>query len=166
MTAVNWLEIEIKNEDHHTEGELGNSCIDVNTLLMLVEQAKEMHRAEHGKTWDKAIESHENRGHNIERSWCDFDEYYKETFGSNVSSDVELPQPKISDEEKNDEYLLKCLTIFSKKLLESEKSKNDEISDEEIEKASYKFWEFKEHTQSTCWKMGAKWYKEQLKKRQ
>jgi hypothetical protein len=38
-----------------------------------------------------------------------------------------------------------------------------EISDEEIEKASYKFWEFKEHTQSTCWKMGAKWYREQLK---
>ena len=41
-----------------------------------------------------------------------------------------------------------------------------EISDEEIEKASYKFWEFKEHTQSTCWKKGAKWYREQLKQRQ
>ena len=42
QTAVEWLEIEIKNEDHHTEGELGNSCIDVNTLLMLLEQAKQM----------------------------------------------------------------------------------------------------------------------------
>jgi hypothetical protein len=44
MTAVQWLEIEIKNEDYHTEGELGNLCIDVNTLLMLVEKAKEMER--------------------------------------------------------------------------------------------------------------------------
>jgi hypothetical protein len=40
-----------------------------------------------------------------------------------------------------------------------------EISDEEIEKASYGFWQFNEHTQSTCWKMGAKWYREQLKQR-
>jgi hypothetical protein len=39
------------------------------------------------------------------------------------------------------------------------------ISDEEIEKASYKFWQFKEHTLSTCWKMGAKWYREQLKQK-
>ena len=42
MKALEWLQKEIKNEDHHTEGELGNSCIDVNTLLMLVEQAKQM----------------------------------------------------------------------------------------------------------------------------
>jgi hypothetical protein len=44
QTAIQWLEIEIKNEDHHTEGELGNACIDVNTLLMLVEQAREMEK--------------------------------------------------------------------------------------------------------------------------
>jgi hypothetical protein len=73
------------------------------------EQAIEMHRAEHAKTWDKAIESHENRGHNIKRSWCDFYEYYKETFESKVSGDVELPQPKISNEEmkKEHHYLVK-----------------------------------------------------------
>jgi hypothetical protein len=46
QTAVDWLEIQIKNEDHHTEGELGNACIDVNTLLMLVEQTKEMEKQE------------------------------------------------------------------------------------------------------------------------
>jgi predicted NBD/HSP70 family sugar kinase len=40
-----------------------------------------------------------------------------------------------------------------------------ELSDEEIEKASYKFWEFKEHTASSAWKMGAKWYREQLKEK-
>ena len=34
---------------------------------------------------------------------------------------------ELSDDEKNDEYLLKCLTIFSNKLLESEQSKNDGI---------------------------------------
>ena len=44
MTAVEWLIDQIKNEDHHTEGELGNSCIDVNTLLMLCEQAKQMEK--------------------------------------------------------------------------------------------------------------------------
>ena len=42
QTAVEWLIDQIKNEDYHTEGELGNSCIDVNTLLMLCEQAKQM----------------------------------------------------------------------------------------------------------------------------
>ena len=38
-----------------------------------------------------------------------------------------------------------------------------ELSDEEIEKASYEFWQFNENNQSTCWKLGAKWYREQLK---
>lgn len=49
---------------------------------------------------------------------------------------------------------------------DKEKSENPIISDDEINKASYKFWEFNEHTQSTCWKMGAKWYREQLKSKQ
>ena len=50
QTAVDWLEKEIKNEDHHTEGELGNACIDVNTLLMLLEQAKQMEKEQNNHT--------------------------------------------------------------------------------------------------------------------
>lgn len=30
----------INNEDNHTEGELGNSCIDVQTLLHFIKQFK------------------------------------------------------------------------------------------------------------------------------
>jgi hypothetical protein len=30
-----------------------------------------------GKTWDAAINAHEERGHVIARSICDFDEYYE-----------------------------------------------------------------------------------------
>ena len=51
QTAVEWLVDQIKNEDHHTEGELGNSCIDVNTLPMLCEQAKQMEK-------EQIVESH------------------------------------------------------------------------------------------------------------
>jgi hypothetical protein len=64
-----------------------------------------MHKQEHGKTWDKAIEAHDARGHNIAMSWCDFDDYYEETFESKGSGDVELPQPKISNEEMKKEHM-------------------------------------------------------------
>ena len=35
--------------------------------------------------WDKAIEAHDKRGHNISRSSCDVDDYYEETY--NTESD-------------------------------------------------------------------------------
>ncbi len=70
MTSVKWL--------------IDKLAISEITHKKLFEQAIEMHKAEHGKTWDKAIEAHENRGHNIERSWCDFDVYYKETFNKST----------------------------------------------------------------------------------
>jgi hypothetical protein len=46
-------------------------------------KAKEMEKVEHGITWDKAIDAHEKRGHNLSRSICDFDDYYNETYGGN-----------------------------------------------------------------------------------
>lgn len=46
-----------------------------------IEQAKAMHKEEHGQTWDKSMENFEARGRNEIRAWVDFDEYYKETFG-------------------------------------------------------------------------------------
>jgi hypothetical protein len=83
MTAIDWLEIQIKNEDHHTEGELGNACIDVNTLLMLVEQAKEMHKQEIIDAWENGQDSFSSRN---------AEQYYQETFVSKGSGEVELPQ--------------------------------------------------------------------------
>lgn len=32
--------------------------------------------------WDKAIEAHDKRGHNISRSSCDVDDYYEETYNT------------------------------------------------------------------------------------
>jgi hypothetical protein len=67
-----------------------------------------------------------------EESWegCDgCDENDKHFFIKGFQAGYNTAKPdELSDDEKNDEYLLKCLTIFSNKLLESEQSKNDEIS--------------------------------------
>ena len=52
-------------------------------LLEAFEQAKAMHKEEHGKTWDDAMENMKARGGNYMRAWTDFDEYYNETFGGN-----------------------------------------------------------------------------------
>lgn len=46
-----------------------------------LEQAKAMHKEEHGQTWDKSMENFEARGRNEMRAYTDFDEYYNETFG-------------------------------------------------------------------------------------
>ena len=72
MTAVKWLVEEIKNEDHHTEGELGNSCIDVNTLLILFEQAKQIEKQQMIDAVDYGCS---NWGSNK-----DGEDYYNETF--------------------------------------------------------------------------------------
>ena len=48
-----------------------------------IEQAKAMHKEEHGQTWDKSMENFEARGRNEMRAWVDFDEYYNETYESN-----------------------------------------------------------------------------------
>jgi hypothetical protein len=48
----------------------------------LFEQAKEMEKEQHGRTWDAAIKAHDDRGHVHARSLVDFDEYY-ETFNTN-----------------------------------------------------------------------------------
>ena len=49
-------------------------------LIEIIEQAKAMHKEEHGKTWDDSMSNFEVRGMNIVRAWVDFDEYYKETY--------------------------------------------------------------------------------------
>ena len=45
-----------------------------------IEQAKAMHKEEHGKTWDKSLDNLKSRGMNEMRAYTDFDNYYNETF--------------------------------------------------------------------------------------
>ena len=45
-----------------------------------LQQAKEMDKQQHGRTWDAAIKAHDDRGHVHARSLVDFDEYYNETY--------------------------------------------------------------------------------------
>ena len=47
---------------------------------IIIEQAKAMHRKEHGKTWDDSLDNLKARGMNEMRAYADFDEYYNETF--------------------------------------------------------------------------------------
>ena len=64
-------------------GEFENKALPSYKIMDLFEQAKAMHKEEHGKTWDKSIENFEARGRNEMRAWVDFDEYYNETYESN-----------------------------------------------------------------------------------
>ena len=75
QTAVEWLENEFK-EAHKMFG-----GIDTNWIKRF-EQAKEMEKQQHGKTWDTALDKYEVRAGNYMRAYEDFDEYYNETFKS------------------------------------------------------------------------------------
>jgi hypothetical protein len=75
-TAVDWLEDKLLNPDVRLE-------IDMyNFIYKLMQQAKEMEKEQHGKTWDTALDKYEVRAGNYMRAYEDFDEYYNETFKS------------------------------------------------------------------------------------
>ena len=48
---------------------------------ILLEQAKAMHKEEHGQTWDKSLDNFKARGMNEMRAYTDFDDYYNEKYG-------------------------------------------------------------------------------------
>jgi hypothetical protein len=48
-------------------------------IKSVFEQAKEMEREQHGRTWDDALAQVEKRTV-WARAMCDFDEYYEETY--------------------------------------------------------------------------------------
>jgi hypothetical protein len=48
-----------------------------------LEQAKAMEKEQHGKTWDASMDNYKARGENYVRAYCDFDDYYTETYGGN-----------------------------------------------------------------------------------
>lgn len=58
-----------------------NISIDVSDYMELKQQAKAMHKEEHGQTWDKSLDNLKARGMNEMRAYTDFDDYYAETFG-------------------------------------------------------------------------------------
>jgi len=70
MTSIEWL-IEQFNLQAYTPH---------------IEKAKEMHKAELGKTWDAALDAGQSRAWNVMRAYEDFDEWY-ETFVSKGSND-------------------------------------------------------------------------------
>jgi hypothetical protein len=137
MNSIEWLIEEMMSKGYFKES------VTLTNIDHLQYKAEEKHKIELGKTWDAALDAGQSRAWNVMRAYEDFDEWYQEKFVSKGSGMSEKPNNHIEPQ-----------------------LPKQEISDEEIKKASYKFWEFKEHTQSACWKMGAKWYREQLKQRQ
>lgn len=63
-----------------------NICIDVSEYMELKQQAKAMHKEEHGKTWDKSLDNLKARGMNEVRAYADFDDYYNETFNNHENN--------------------------------------------------------------------------------
>jgi hypothetical protein len=82
QTAVEKLVSTIQSMIEHG-ADLGE---DYPALLVHIQQAKETEKQQHGNTWDQAIKAHENRGHVIARSLCDFDDYYNETYGNKTKN--------------------------------------------------------------------------------
>ena len=74
MTSIEWL-IE----------QLQAPCRGIPSNI--IEQAKEMHKAELGKTWDAALDAGQSRAWNVMRAYSDFDEWY-ETFISKGSDET------------------------------------------------------------------------------
>ena len=71
QTAVEWL-VETFNITN----------VDLSHHKLIIDQAKEMEKQQHGKTWDTALDKYEVRAGNYMRAYEDFDEYYNETFKS------------------------------------------------------------------------------------
>jgi hypothetical protein len=71
LTAVEWL---IEN--------LKAIYPDIEDYKLTIGLSKDMEKEQHGDTWDKAIQAHEDRGHVFARSSCDFDDHYNETYGT------------------------------------------------------------------------------------
>lgn len=73
QTAVEWLASNIN--EYTTKDE----------FYILLEQAKQMEKEQHGNTWDAAIQAHEDRGGVISRSLCDFEQFYNGNYGKETS---------------------------------------------------------------------------------
>ncbi len=81
LTAVEWFGMEMGKLFAQYHGKI--ICIGEfhKKRFELEEQAKEMEKEQHGKTWDKSMDNLDSRGGNMVRAWVDFDEHYNETYG-------------------------------------------------------------------------------------
>ena len=86
QSSVEWLIAEIQRRVSIIQSEPQTMARElmIDNLSVDLEQAKAMHKEEHGQTWDKSMENFEARGRNEMRAWVDFDEYYEETYESNT----------------------------------------------------------------------------------
>ena len=78
QTAVEWLQNIWMNEP----------LWSYEKIQQWFEQAKEMERQQHGKTWDTALDKSEARAGNYMRAYGDFDDYFAETYGSKGSDET------------------------------------------------------------------------------
>jgi hypothetical protein len=76
QTSVEWLIDQMFKQGFFD----GNKPLTFTNLDHLQQEAKEMERKEHGKTWDAALSKYEVRAGNYMRAYEDFDDYYNETF--------------------------------------------------------------------------------------
>ena len=82
MTSIEWLIKELYTEM--------NMSGDGRVLDEILEEAKEMHKKEHGDTWDAALLQGSKRAGNFMRAYEDFDNYYQETFVSKGSDECQF----------------------------------------------------------------------------
>lgn len=78
MNSIEWLidKLQQTRSWHRVLDEISQkSTIEID----IIKQAKEMHRIEHGKTWDASLDNLKARGMNEMRAYSDFDNYYSET---------------------------------------------------------------------------------------
>ena len=165
MTSIEWLidQLEQKGDMRETPS-IRNLQLNIDTsdYLELKRQAKEMHKQEIIDAYGDGLNAHRT-------DFCNRDEYFAKTYGSNGSDDhisdiskmVEVPQQEkcISCDEQKETHKI-CMDCIGKMIKENQQ----EISDEEIEKAA------RDYNNSVIYgptllhfEQGAFWYREQLK---
>lgn len=83
QTSIDWLVSVLAHNDIIDHKLLSTREDKYKLYKRLVEQAKKMHKEEHGKTWDDSLDNFKARGMNEMRAYSDFDDYYNETFKQN-----------------------------------------------------------------------------------
>ena len=94
QSSVEWLYFEMESFIH-------KSCRV--HFVEYFEKAKAMHKEEHGKTWDAAMENMKARGGNDMRAWGDFDDYYAEKFRVNDEQPM-IDYNAMEEESEMDNY--------------------------------------------------------------
>lgn len=86
MTSIEWLDEQLQDTMHiqygYSDG-VRKIVIPIDEYMRLKQIAKEMHKQEHSKTWDTALDKYEVRAGNYMRAYEDFDDYYQENYNQN-----------------------------------------------------------------------------------